>query len=218
MKSKMAYTILVLQLFLALGCGQDRVVIPDRAEGSICGDWYPGGERAENDTMGSFGMSPGDTFPCLVFETARLAGEDTYINMGDLYLGSKHGETDTRAVVIIIGADNCPACAVLIEEITSMANAFDAAGALMIGAAWCDNIDATDCDFDLDRAETVLKYEGWLIERWLITNDQEGHLRPSFSSVYPTAIVVELKNMKVRAVENAPDAADLLALVQSFAP
>jgi hypothetical protein len=219
MKSFGAQGALVLQLFLALACGQDDLVLPgvDAEGGGACGEWYPQGGKGEGDAgPAAFGMKPEDTFPCLVFESARLGGEDTFINVGDIYLGAKHEETGHRVLVFVIGADNCPACAALIEELSASADALDAAGALMIGAAWCNNIDVSDCDFELDRTELVLKSEGWPTERWLITNDAEGHLRSTFSDIFPTAIVVAVGTMKVKAVENAPSAEDLVALVESL--
>ena len=69
---------------------------------------------------------------------------------------------------------------------------------------------------DMDRTELVLMAEGWPTERWLVTNDQEGHLRPTFSDIFPTAIVVEVETMRVKAVENAPNAEDLLARVEAL--
>ena len=102
------------------------------------------------------------------------------------------------------------------EDVNDLVDAFDEAGTLFIGAAWCDNTDLNDCDFTLDEAELVLESEGWPVDHWPVTNDIEGHLRFGFGDAFPSAIVIRLANMKVRLVDTAPSADALLELVQSF--
>ena len=201
----------------AAGCAQESIELPDTGGSGAgsCGEWYPGGGSAA-DAGDLYGIELGKIFPCAVFESAMLAGEPTYINIPDVYLAAKHGRSNTRSIVFVNGASNCPGCAVLVEELVALAEDFEAAGALMIGAAWCNNMDINDCDFDATTADAVLRDEGWPTERWYTTNDQEGYFRPSFSDVFPSVIVVQVSDMRVQAVEVAPDAEVVLALVQGI--
>ncbi len=201
----------------AIGCAQESIVLPDAGEcgGNSCGEWYPGGGSGA-DAGDIFGISEGKVFPCAVFKTAMLAGEPTYINIPDVYLAAKHGGSGTRSIVFVNGASNCPGCAVLVEELAGLADDFEAAGALMIGAAWCNNMDINDCDFDAATADAVLRDEGWPTDRWYTTNDQEEYFRPSFSDVFPSVIIVQVSDMTVKAVEIAPDAEVVLSLVQNI--
>ena len=204
----------VLLLAGVIGCGQQSLFIPESPTVGMCGDWYPGGAADDADAGEQYAIETGKTFPCIVFESARLARNDTYINIPDEYLKAKHGHAQTRSIVIVIGASNCPGCAVLIEEMASLSDEFEAAGALMIGAAWCNNMDVDDCDFDINEAELILRSEGWPTEKWLITNDEESHLRPNYSDVFPSVIVVKIEDMSVQAVEIAPEASTILSLVK----
>lgn len=197
-------------------CAQESIELPDvGGGGGSCGEWYPGGGNAA-DAGDLFAVEVGKIFPCAVFESAMLAGERTYINLPDIYLAAKHGRSDTRSIVFVNGASNCPGCAVLVEELVALAGDFEAAGALMIGAAWCNNMDINDCDFDVATADAVLRDEGWPSDRWYTTNDQEGYFRPSFSDVFPSVVVVRVSNMVVEAVEIAPDAEGVLSRVQTM--
>lgn len=211
---------LVICLLWMAGCGQDDLEFPELTGGGACGGYYPGAEaEAADDNADAdaiYGIEEGKIFPCIAFETARLGGEDTFIHVADEYLKAKHGASDNRAIVIIVSAHNCPGCAVLMEAVNERVDDFDAAGATFIGVAWCDNLDINDCDFDIDTTELVLASEGWPTNKWPVTNDAEGHLRPEFGDAYPSAIVIRLSDMQVRLVDTAPTAEALLALVQGF--
>jgi hypothetical protein len=200
-------------VFRLLGCGQSEMVIPDSASwNGACGEWYPGGQ----DTSSSYAFSQDEILPCAVFESARLEGEDTYINVGDFYLDAKHGLSDRTAAVFVVGAENCPSCAVLIQDLVDRADEIDDAGAVMIDATFCDNLDHTDCNFDLDRAEAVALSEGWPGERWLITNDEEGYIRPLYQDSFPTIITARLSDMKVVSVDRLPSADNLMKVLSDL--
>jgi hypothetical protein len=214
MKSIVTVVLGLLPVCLLGACGQDDLRIPDQPQGGVCGDYYPGGGAFGDDDV--YGIEEGKTFPCIAFESVRLAGEDTFIHFADEYLRARHGDSDLESIIIITSADHCPGCAVLMEEILDIGDAFDDAGTLFVGAAWCDNLDPSNCDFTLDEAELVLESEGWPVDRWPVTNDAEGHLRPGFGDAFPSAIVIRLANMRVRRVDTAPEAGALLELVQRF--
>jgi hypothetical protein len=204
-----------LALLNGLSCGQDDLDIPEPKAVGACGDYYPGAgsdDTSENELK----IEEGKIFPCIAFETARLAGEDTYIHIADEYLKAKHGVTGYRSIIIVVSADRCPGCAALMEEVNERAEEFEAAGTLFIGAVWCDNLDLDDCDFDIDKTEIVLESEGWPLDKWPITNDEEEHLRKEFGEVYPSVIVTRLNDMRVMLIDYGPSADTLLELVETF--
>jgi hypothetical protein len=86
----------------------------------------------------------------------------------------------------------------------------------MIDATFCDNLDHTDCNFDLDRAEAVALSEGWPGERWLITNDEEGYIRPLYQDSFPTIITARLSDMKVVSVDRLPSADNLMKVLSDL--
>ncbi len=186
-------------------CGQEDVVLPDMVGGASageCGGWYPGG-GGDAGAGDEFGIEEGKILPCLVWESAREGRQDTYINVGDVYLGAKHGETDTKAIVLVVSARNCPACGVLMSAIETMSDEFDAAGAMMVAMARRDLQGvAEEPDFPLNEAEQVLEHEGWPVDQWFVINDAEGYLERTYDVGTPWVIVVDVKSMEVRSVSN----------------
>jgi hypothetical protein len=85
MKSIHVLIILTLLLLIGMSCGQDDLDIPEPRAVGACGDHYPGA-GSDDTSENAFAIEEGKTFPCIAFETARLAGEDTYILMADEYL------------------------------------------------------------------------------------------------------------------------------------
>ena len=196
------------------GCGQENLVLPPSAETSgACGAWYPNGEADAGDV---YAYEEGKTLPCDVFESARLDGTDTYISVGSLYLDAVHGVSEARSAVFVISAENCPSCGVLVQELAAEADRIEAAGAQLFDVTFCDNTDRTDCDFDLNRAVDAATAEGWLVDRWPVTNDAEGHLKNLFKDTFPTVIVARLSDIQVVSVDRVPDAGHLLELLESL--
>ncbi len=193
-----------------LGCGQSEIELPDSASwGGVCGDWYPGG----GDSASTFAFEEDETLPCAVFESARLEGEDIYLNMGDYYLDAKHQLSDRAAVVFVVSAENCPSCAVLMQDLLNRADEIDDEGAAMINVTYCDNLNRTDCAFDLDRAEAVALAEGWPGGMWPVTNDEEGYIRPLFQDAFPVMITARLKDMQVVSVDRLPTVDHLIDIL-----
>ncbi|MCP4674231.1 MAG: hypothetical protein GY854_01670 [Deltaproteobacteria bacterium] len=201
---QLACGVLSLSLVFA-ACGQEDVVLPDMGGGvsaGECGAWYPGG-GGDAGTGDEFGIEKDKIFPCAVWESAREGGQDTYINVGDVYLGSKHAESAAKAIVIVVSARNCPTCGTLMSAIESIGDEFDAAGAMMIAMARRDlKGNPEDPDFPISEAELVLDHEGWPVEKWFVINDAEGYLERTYDVGTPWTIVVDVKSMVVRSVSN----------------
>ena len=94
-------------------CGQDSVEWPPDQGGSggECGAWYPGAPSPDAGTStdeeeSPYGLEEGNIFPCVVWETVRQAGEDTYINVGEEHLRVKHGASDNKALIIAVSAQS----------------------------------------------------------------------------------------------------------------
>ncbi len=200
----------IMLLFVSLGCvslvscGQDEVEWPEDmgTSGGQCGAWYPGG-GADAGADDVYGVEEGKVFPCVVWESARLNSEDTFINFGDVYLEAKHGMTDYRAIVIIISAKNCTGCTELIYSMEKQAAAFEDAGALLIGMARRDlNGLPSEPDFSLDQAEDTLRYENWKLDEWYVTNDPEHHFSEKYDTDNPWTVIISTKDMLVRSLSN----------------
>lgn len=213
----------------ALGCGQEDAVFPDAGAGAgsgACGPWYPGGATGDggvdsgdpDDLPGVFGVEEGKTFPCLVWESARLDHRPTYVNMGEEYLAAAHGKTATKAIVVIVSARNCSNCATLMSAMAGRADALEEAGALPIAVARRIFMGSPeDPDLTLEEAEEALGDEGWPLDRWVVTNDEEHHLSRSFDEANPWTIVVRVRDMRVMSVSNqafSPNDEGVRALIE----
>jgi len=202
----------LVALVAAIGasCGQDEVEFPDTtAAGGECGPWYPGGGEADGGVDGGeaaetqYAVEEGAIFPCAVWESAMLAGEETFINVGQIYLEAEHGVTGVQSIVIVIGAENCPSCSALISAMAERVADFGTAGALMIGMARRDLQGAAeDPDFELDKAYEVLEAEDWPVDDWFAINDAEDYIPLSFDTAPPWLIVVSVSDMVVRVASN----------------
>ena len=189
---------------LALGCGQDEVTFPecDNA-GGVCGPAYPGGAaEADAGVDGGaeieYAVEPDAIFPCAVWESARLNGQDIYVDASQVYLDAKHGLSDTRSLVIIVSARNCQSCLVLINAIAPRADEFDDAGAYMIMMARKDQYDLDGPDLTLDEAYAVAEHDSWPVERWPVINGEEYFLSTEFDDIAPWFVIVGVKDMVVR--------------------
>lgn len=194
-----------------ISCGQDEVKFPDmETKGGVCGEWYPGdygspdaGVDQEEYLEAIFAVEEGAIFPCAVWESARLANEDMFINVGQIYLEAKHGVIESRSIVIVISAEHCPTCSVLISAMAKRVSDFEDAGALMIGMARRNLIASPDNpDFNLEKACEVLEDEGWSKENWYCINDEEDYLPTTFDTAVPWVVVVSVKDMMVHVVSN----------------
>ncbi|MCP4606078.1 MAG: hypothetical protein GY847_37135 [Proteobacteria bacterium] len=213
-------------VFLAsVSCGQENINWPDGGliSSGECGAWYPGGGKTDAGVESQYGIEEGSIFPCLVWESARLNSQDTYINIGDIYLKRKNSVSETKAIIVVVSAKNCPTCSSLIEAMESKSDDFDTAGALMIGMARRDLQGAAeDPDFNLDDAETVLRSENWKTDEWYVINDEENHLNQTFDSFTPWIILVSTSNMIVRSLSNTDFPTDisgvdkLLGFIEDF--
>jgi len=211
---------LIIFLLLGSGCGQEDLVFPDAGKdqsGGTCGAAYPAIADSEENEQDCYCIQEGGTFPCLVWESVRLNGQDTYISATGIYLDAKHEQTNSRSLVIVVSAENCSTCAVLIAAIKQRAADFEAAGAYMVGMARRSLTgNAEEPDFDLDKAEIVLASEAWPTT-WPITNDAEGYLSRAFDTATPWIIVVDLRDMGVRVASNqrfTPDHSGVEELLQ----
>lgn len=214
----------LVQVHLALvflSCGQQEVLLPenpDCSKGSNCGAWYP---TAESDG-GAAGFDEGETFPCLVWESVRQNGGDTFLNVGEEYLKAKHSKSAIRSMVLILSAGGCPSCTSLIYAMQKRIADFEASGALVIGIIWRD-LSGADLDYDLDKAERILvEQEFWPAASWPLTNDEEEHLRDQFQEGFPRILVIQLPAMQVKSASTtafSPDdegVSDLLQFLSAF--
>jgi hypothetical protein len=190
------------------GCGQDEVTFPEgTTAGGECGAWYPGGGGADAGVDGGAEASPyaveeGAIFPCAVWDSAMLAGEDTFIDIGHAYLEVEHSQADYKSLVIVISARNCSSCEELTTAIATRKDDFDSAGAFMVSMARRDLQDADAPDFSIEEAYDVVEAEGWPVESWPVTNDQEGYLPREFDSGNPWLVIVSFTDMVVRIRSN----------------
>jgi hypothetical protein len=195
--------LVALGLVVFAGCGQDEVKFPDTsAAGGECGPWYPGGggdadAGVDGGAEVDYAIEEGAIFPCAVWESAMLNGAETFINVGQIYLEAKHGQSDTRAIVIVVSARNCTNCIALINAIADRAAQFEEAGAYMIVMARRDQYAMTDPDLTLDQAYEVAVEDGWPVESWPVINDEEYYFSSSFDNVAPWVIVVGVEEMMV---------------------
>lgn len=190
------------------GCGQDEVKFPDNATaGGECGPWYPGGGEADGGVDGGteaeYAVEEGAIFPCAVWESAMLAGEETFINVGQVFLEAAHGVSDTKSIVLIISAENCSTCSTLISAMAERQGDFDGAGAFMIGMARRDLIGSPDDpDFDIDKAYEVLESEDWPVDVWHVINDAEGYVPTTYDTATPWVVIVRVSDMTVQVASN----------------
>ena len=208
------YPIIVLCSALVWACGQQDLILPESKSLGECGEGYPAASTEK--TNQTYALEEGAVFPCFLMDSVALDQETTYVSFSELYLQAKHDKTDGTSVVIVIGAQNCPACEVLMTSLSKMADDLDDRGALMMAAVFCDNYDRTQCDFDLERAVLVAGSEGWPTDRWWVTNDAEAHFKPSFTGSFPTAIVIRLSDMNVVRIDKSPKADELFHLVNTL--
>lgn len=225
----MRFAFIWLSFFFLLGCGQDEIAFPPQRAGNSgeCGAYYPGSrdtdteESADAEKESPYGMAQDKIFPCAVWESARLAGEDTYINIGEQYLATKHGVSDRRSVVVVVSAEGCSQCALLIRHMVERADEFDESGALMIGMAR-SVLGGDGPDFSLDEAAATLAAERWPMSRWHVINDEEYYFDASFESNNPWLVVVSLADMRIVSLgndtfsANASGVTKLLSLLSSL--
>ena len=207
----------IIGSILCVACGQQQLVLPESEPGEgACGPGYPTSGVDDDGGDNRYAIQEGSIAPCLLFESVELDGETTYLSFAELYLQAKHDVSDYRSAIVVVGAQNCPACEALMVSLAEMADDFDAAGALMMTAIYCDNYDRTRCDFNLDVSVLIASSEGWPTERWYVTNDAESHLKPSFSASFPVVIVVRLEDMMVLRVLKTPNADELFRLIDTL--
>ncbi|MCU0661538.1 MAG: hypothetical protein MUC50_04350 [Myxococcota bacterium] len=225
----MRSTICLLCALLAASCGQDEAVFPEPPAGASgkCGAFYPGAEDSDSseetstDQESPYGMAEGKIFPCAVWESAQLAGKKTYINVGEEYLAAKHDASDRRSIVILVSAEGCSQCTLLIRYLAEQADDFDAAGAMMIGMARAA-LGGQGPDFTLEEAVATLAGERWPMDRWYVINDEEYFFDESFESNNPWLAVVSLADMRIVSLGNedfqasSAGIAELLSLVNSL--
>ncbi|MBW2459410.1 MAG: hypothetical protein JRI68_33265 [Deltaproteobacteria bacterium] len=214
-------TSLIAATLLLTSCPQEDIELPDMGGGAAgtCGAWYPG-DCSDAGTDDCYGLAEGSIFPCAVWESARLAGDDTFINLGDVHLEAKHGTAGPKAIVIVVSAENCPSCTSLINAMTTKVTEFADAGAMMIGMARRDLLaDPTNEDFDLDKAESTLRAEKWPTNDWHVINDEEDYLDTSFDVNTPWVILIGTKDMVVESAANddfSPDPAGVTKLLNEI--
>lgn len=188
------------------GCGQEEVEFPaTQGRGSArCGDWYPGsGDDTDSSGEDLYGVAEGRTFDCAVWRSVELDEQPTYVNFGELHLAHTFGQSPYDSVVIVVSAEDCPSCSLLIRAMVERMEEFEEAGAMMIGMARRRlGAPAGDPDFDLERAVRALEEERWPTEAWYATNDPEHVLDESFDEFTPWVIIVALEDMSVRVAAN----------------
>jgi hypothetical protein len=211
--------LMLVPAMLLAACGQDGITLPDAGQGGggECGPWYPGGGDAGADGGADYAVEQGKTLGCWVWESARRNAEDTYINVGEIYLAASRGDSGNKSLVIVVGSRNCTECQALVEAIVPRKDDFEDKGALMVGLCRSDLVDP-GARLSLDEAEDVLvDQDGWPAD-WYLTNDQERHLPPQFDVLVPWVVVVRLSDMSVRQVANytAETAGDLLSSLDAL--
>jgi hypothetical protein len=210
----------LLAVAVLLGaCGQREAEFPDAGGGlfgGVCGPGYPGSGETDAGADVEYAVEQGATFPCALWESARLAGQDTFINVAQLFLEAKHGVTGHTALVIVVSARNCGPCQALTDALASRREDLEAAGAFVVGMARSDLQAPTEPYFDLDEACETMEDEGWPVDHWPVINDAEGYLPAAFDSGTPWIVVADLSEMAVLAASNtafSPNAEGVEALI-----
>jgi len=210
--------------FFSTSCGQDELVFPDDdVNNKICGDWYPGYDTEDGGVLNvEYGVRKGDTFPCSVFDPARLNHKDTYINIGEEYLQAKYGIKDTKAIVFIFSAGSCRYCVQYITALMERTEDVEEAGIFLVGLTWRDLRDKSII-YDILEAENVMEYhDNWLVDKWPITNDESLILRSTYDVAFPLTIVVRASDMRVMETDPYAFSSDafgvqnLISMVESF--
>jgi hypothetical protein len=193
---------------LTTSCGQEEAEFPE-TNAYTCGSWYPGGGGGadggvDGGTDDPYAVEEGAIFPCdVAWDSAMLAGADTFINVSQIYLEAKHGLTDTRAIVIVVGAEHCPTCGTLMTAMSEQVPAFNATNSVMIAMARRDLQGVADApDFDMATAYDVLANEGWPVDQWYSINDEEDYIPTSVDVGPPWVIIVSVKDMVVQVMAN----------------
>ncbi|HUT76495.1 MAG TPA: hypothetical protein VM285_02350 [Polyangia bacterium] len=214
-----AFVSMMIVAVALAACGQREAVFPDAGGsffGGTCGPGYPGGDAADAGADTEYAVEEGATFPCALWESARLAGGDIFINVAQVFLEAKHGVTDDKALVIVVSARNCGPCQALTDALAARRADLEAAGAFVVGMARSDLQAPTEPYFDLDEAYETMEDEGWPVEYWHVINDAEGYLPATFDSGTPWVVVADLSDMEVLAASNtafSPNASGVEALI-----
>jgi hypothetical protein len=193
------FTIIVIALtaLAAHGCQQQEAKISDVLGGASgdCGPWYAQGEgAADGGTV--YAIDEGATFPCAVWTSVRKEGEDTWFNVGELYLEAKNGLTDKKALLLFISGQECPACFSMIEGINERKADLEAIAEII---AVNRGEPALELVYDLDEAVDVMSDQGWPSD-WPITNDVEDYVL-GFEN-FPWIVLVRLSDMQVIEMSN----------------
>ena len=204
----------LLPAALLVACDQTDVELPhSETVTGECGAWYPGGDDAEAD----YEIVEGGTFPCLVWESVRDDHEDTWLNIGELYLGAEHGAHDDKALVIALTGADCTGCVELTTALGEREAEFDAVAEMLAichGYLWSNEL------FTLDETEEALLEEGGWPTAWPVTNDAELHMPVEQFNGLPWTVVVRLSDMEVvvssNLVYSASNVDELLALVEDL--
>jgi hypothetical protein len=209
-------------LLLAIACGQDDLTFPELSSGGECGAWYA---NADGGVDSTYVFKKGETCPCFVWESVRIGsvgGEpNTYINIGELFLKTKHGNaqalqdewgvSEPKALVLVISAKACPYCPSTISDVVAMRAEFESSGALMVGV--CRNTMGSDDVLSLEEADQILVDDDFWPEDLHRTNDAERHLL--LVNAFPQAAVIRLSDMKI-VFHDAIIPDQLLAIVQNI--
>jgi hypothetical protein len=208
----------VLSALLITACDQTEASFPDYTNGSggECGSWYPGSD-VDGGSSSSYAVAEGETFPCFVWESARLNHTSTWINVGELFLGGKYGAIDAKAIVIPVTGSECSGCYELIQAFAARKAEFESAAVMM---AICHGGITAETPFSLEEAEaTLIEQDGWPAD-WLLTNDIEEHFPIVEYQGLPWMVVVRLSDMKVMVRSNmdysAANVGELLAEIQTY--
>jgi hypothetical protein len=220
MDRRFAALVSMMAVAVALGaCGQREAEFPDGGGGffgGVCGPGYPGGDGPDGGGGAEYAVEEGAIFPCALWESARLAGEDTFINVAQVFLEAKHGVTGHKALVIVASARNCGPCQALTDALAQRREDLEAAGAFVVGMARTDLQAPAEPYFDLDEAYETMTDEGWPVEHWPVINDAEGYLPAAFDSGTPWVVVAGLSGMAVLVASNtafSPNANGVEALI-----
>lgn len=226
MKPRFAALVFLVVAAATLGaCGQREAEFPDGGGGffgGACGPGYPGSGEADAGAEVEYAVAEGAVFPCALWESARLDGQDTFINVAQVFLEARHGVTAHKALVIVASARNCGPCQALTDALAARRADVEAAGALMIGMARTDLQAPGAPYFDLDEACETMDHEGWPMQHWHVINDAEGYLPAQLDSGTPWIVVVGLAGMEVQVVSNtaftpnAEGVGNLISLIQGL--
>jgi hypothetical protein len=176
-------------LAFVFGCGQEGVIFPDSGTCEIDCETDTSVDASFAYPPGPYGIAQGKTFPKVSW-SSRLNREDVVFTSQEAY----EQRDEKKALVIVVSARNCPACAELIMAISPKEAEYESV-AVMVGMCFTE-LGGDGEDLTLNEAEIIMLFDDQWPEKWFITNEH-GEMPSDAEEGFPSVTVVRLSDMEV---------------------